>query len=129
MKLKRCQISNDLPSNIDGEYISVEGAYGAIGSLLDRDVLTQFERAKEDLNTLILYVGVFVDWWGEMKTSLANLEDILPRIKVDGTNPFRAMTVQEQWMKVHAEYISYQRQVRQRHLRLLQVLRRYTFAD
>jgi len=92
------KISKELPSNI-------------VGSRADRDVINQFERARDDLNTLILHVGCFVDWWGEMNTSLANLEDILPRIKVDSTNPFRTVTVQQRWMKVHDEYVSYQRQI------------------
>jgi len=49
-----------------------------------------------------------------MNTSLANLEQILPRIKVDGTNPFRTTVVKERWVKVHDEYVAYKREVRHR---------------
>ncbi|KIM85565.1 hypothetical protein PILCRDRAFT_816762 [Piloderma croceum F 1598] len=92
------QISKDIPSEI-------------ITSRTDRDVLTQLERAKDDLNVLIQHVCSFVDWWGDMNTSLANLEEILPRIKVDGTNPFRTIVVKERWVKVHNEYVAYKREI------------------
>jgi hypothetical protein len=49
-----------------------------------------------------------------MNASLASLEEILPRIKVDGTNPFRTMVVKERWVKVHNEYVAYKREVSRR---------------
>jgi hypothetical protein len=59
-------------------------------------------------------ISSFVDWWGDMTISLANLDDILPQIKTDGKSPFRTAAVKEHWIKVHNEYVSYQRQVRLR---------------
>jgi hypothetical protein len=58
------------------------------------------------------HVNSFMDWWGDMNMSLANLEEILPQVKVDAKNPFRTVTVKERWTKVHDDYISYQKQVR-----------------
>lgn len=75
------------------------------------DVLSHFKSATDDLNTLIQRVGCFVDWWGDMNTSLANLETVLPQIALDGKNPFRTQTVTERWEQVHRQYILYQRQV------------------
>lgn len=76
--------------------------------------LSQFKRVTDDLNTLIQQVSCFVNWWGDINTGLANLEDVLPQIRVDGTNPFRTETVKERWEGVHQQYILYQRQVRSR---------------
>jgi hypothetical protein len=95
--------------------------HAVTGSRSDRDILTavlsQFKRVTDDLNTLIQQVGCFVDWWGDVNASLANLERILPQIRVDGSNPFRTDTVKERWEGVHQKYILYQRQVR-RHIRV-----------
>ena len=46
-----------------------------------------------------------------MKSSLMNLEEILPQLRFDGTNPFRTETVTERWESVHHRYVWYQRQV------------------
>jgi len=100
-----------------------------IGSRTDRDVLTQLERAKDDLNILIQHVGSFVDWWGDMNTSLANLEEILPRVKVDGTNPFRTLAVKERWVKVYNDYVAYKREVRYHRRVRHDVLTKPTFTD
>lgn len=74
--------------------------------------LSQFELATADLADLIQHVSGFVDWCAEVKTSLENLEMVLPQIKVDGTNPFRTDTVKERWIQVYQNYVSFQRQVR-----------------
>lgn len=74
--------------------------------------LSQFELATADLAELIQHVNGFVDWWAEVNTTLANLEMVLPQIKVDGSNPFRTDTVKERWIQVYQNYVSYQRQVR-----------------
>ena len=73
--------------------------------------LSQFERATADLADLIEHVSGFVNWWAEVNTTLANLEMVLPQIKVNGTNPFRTDTVKERWVQVYQNYVSYQRQV------------------
>lgn len=78
-----------------------------------REALTQFKRATEDLNRLIVHVGCFVNWWGDMKSSLAYLEEVLPQIVVDGSNPFRTDTVKERWTSVLQKYMTYQNQVGQ----------------
>lgn len=74
-------------------------------------ILSEFKKATDDLNALIRHVGSFVDWWGDMNMSLANIEEILPQIKADRTNPFRTETTKERWKRVHDEYVWYQREV------------------
>lgn len=82
----------------------------------DEDVLkvlvSQFERAKEDIGELVGHVTTFVDWWADITTSLKYLETILPQIRVDGSNPFRTGTVKKQWVAVFRKYVSYRDQVR-----------------
>jgi len=105
------------------------GLRTTIGSRTDRDVLTQLERANEDLNILIEQVGFFVDWWSDLITSLVNLKEILPQIENDGIQPFRAEAVKERWLKVHNDYVEYRRQVR--HYRCVRhdMLTKPTFTD
>ncbi|KIM73973.1 hypothetical protein PILCRDRAFT_715328 [Piloderma croceum F 1598] len=85
--------------------------YGTLSSQTDKNVLAQFLQASNDLGSLIHNVGSFVDWWGDMNMSLTNLEEMLPQVKVDGTNAFRTDTVTERWKTVHKNYVWYQRQV------------------
>lgn len=70
-------------------------------------VLEQFKRATDDLSELIERVASFVDWWGDINMGLANLENILPQVQVDGTNPFRTHTVKERWEEMYKAYTSY----------------------
>jgi hypothetical protein len=78
---------------------------------MDKNVLAQFLQAGNDLGSLIQNVGSFVNWWGDMNMSLANLEEILPQVRVDRTSPFRTDTVTERWKAVHKNYVWYQKQV------------------
>lgn len=71
----------------------------------------QFQRATNDLNTLIGHVGAFVDWWGEMGASLRNLKERLPMVKLDGSNPYRTSTAAEKWKGIRTECYNYQQQV------------------
>lgn len=71
----------------------------------------QFAQATDDLTALIGHVGSFVDWWGDVNMSLANLEGILPQVKVDSKSLFRTETVAERWNGVHQRYVWYQREV------------------
>jgi hypothetical protein len=80
-------------------------------SQTDPDVVVQFERARDELHSLIQNVGSFVNWWGDMHTSLWNLEEILPQVRVIGTSPFRIETVIERWIAVCEKYTWYQRHV------------------
>jgi len=82
-----------------------------IVSQMDKDVLAQLQKASDDLGYLIQNVGSFVNWWGDMNTSLSNLEAILPQVRVDGTSPFRNESVAERWIAVYANYVGYQREV------------------
>ncbi|KIM85557.1 hypothetical protein PILCRDRAFT_337210 [Piloderma croceum F 1598] len=84
---------------------------GALSSQTDKNVLAQFLQASDDLASLIRNVGSFVNWWGDMNMSLMNLEEILPQVRVDGTNPFRTDTVTARWKTVHKNYVWYQRQI------------------
>ena len=81
------------------------------GRRADWDVLSQFESAINDLNTLIKHINSFVDWWGNMTIRLANLEETLPQVKVDENTTFRTDTFKKRWMEVRGEYMSYRRQV------------------
>lgn len=78
---------------------------------MDKNVLAQFLQASNDLGSLIQNVGSFVNWWGDMNMSLANLEEILPQVRIDGTSPFRTAIITERWKTVHENYVWYQRQV------------------
>jgi len=57
------------------------------------------------------HVGSFVDWWTGMNMSLANLEEILPQVRVDGTSLFRTETVTNRWKVVLHKYVLYQRKI------------------
>jgi len=78
---------------------------------MDKNVLAQFLQASNDLGSLIQSAGSFVNWWGDMNMSLANLEEILPQVRVDGASPFRTDAVTARWKAVHKNYVWYQRQV------------------
>lgn len=88
----------------------------------DKDVLgevvSQFERATNDLGELVGHVTSFVDWWTEITGSLRTLQEALPKIQTDGQNPFRTSTVKERWVLLSQKYISYRDRVR-RHYRVL----------
>ena len=86
----------------------------ATANITDRDAVSQFERVRDDLSILMQNVSIFMDWWDSMNSSLANLDAILPQVKVDGRNIFRTVAVEERWIRVHSDYVSYERQVRQR---------------
>jgi hypothetical protein len=92
-------------------YILLHGFCVPTDSETEKDAWCQFARARDDLNTLIGYVGSFVDWWGDMNMRLTNLEEILSTVRVDDKSVFRTETVTERWIGVHQKYVWYQRKV------------------
>ena len=85
--------------------------FRATGSQTDEDAVSQIARASDDLNTLVQQVGSFVDWWHNMNMSLANLETILPHVRLDRTSLFRSQSVTSRWIEVHQRFVLYQRMV------------------
>jgi hypothetical protein len=59
------------------------------------DIITQLERAANDLADLVRYVNNFVNWWSVMQTGLWSVQKSLPLIKLDGSNPLPQMVVLE----------------------------------
>lgn len=76
-----------------------------------QNVLGQLQKVNGDLETLLGHVGSFVDWWGDMKQSLHHLEMVIPKIRTDGSNPFRTGSVAESWKSVRESYALYRKQV------------------
>ena len=74
------------------------------------DIITQLERAGNDLADLAGYVDNFVNWWNDMKIGLKSLQTSLPLIKLDGSNPLRG-EVLIRWERVREQYAQYQRHV------------------
>lgn len=66
---------------------------------------------KTDLDKLIQDVSCFVNWWADVDTILHSLEEILPQVEADGSNPIRTLTVKARWVNVSAKYTAYQEQV------------------
>jgi hypothetical protein len=75
------------------------------------DIITQLERAGNDLADIAGYVDNFVNWWNDMKIGLKSLQTSLPLIKLDGSNPLRQMVVLKRWERVREQYAQYQRHV------------------
>jgi len=59
------------------------------------DIITQLERAANDLADLVRYVNNFVNCWSVMQTGLWSVQKSLPLIKLDGSNPLPQMVVLE----------------------------------
>lgn len=74
-------------------------------------IFNQFQKAAEDLGSLITHVASFVDWWEDMNISLQYIEKTLPFITTDGSNPFRTNAVKEHWLTVKKKYTGYNSEV------------------
>lgn len=74
-------------------------------------IVTQFQKAARDLDSLISHVASFINWWADMNISLQYIETNLRFITTDGSNPYRTSSVKEHWVAVKDKYASYRSQV------------------
>jgi hypothetical protein len=68
---------------------------------------SQAKKVQKDLNAFETHVSNFAAWWITINGNLKSLQDVIPQIKPDGTNPIRTLTVNERWTEVRTKYQEY----------------------
>jgi len=79
--------------------------------VLCSDAMGKLHQATGDLMKLVEGVDMFADWWLEMDTMLAGVEDKVGQLKADKVAKLRVKTVRNGWTDVKGRYLQYKLKV------------------